>query len=689
MIKSISMLILPCLALLCIILLSACSATKQKQQKVLTPPPQPPGSQSIIVDRNNDFIIYQDEKLTIKGPKGRNARRWCRSGQGANMPPLIISAHYKVDHFERGPLFPPSYALFIQQNILPPITFYCSLTPRLVQLEMMDAQNKYQFWDALTFSVVRGQVTGRGYTPPSPSKTGSLDQKKLEAYVKNMTAMQNDEKQYQVWLKEKDPDKPAGNAKMLSYKSMSSYTDAMTCDKNMNLYIQTVHASLYEGDRKDLQKLVNAERDRQKECPAFEKFTIHGTLDNKWYFRGTSAKAENWKIKGQIIKNDDKYLEPYMFPEAPDDKYKLGLMYLSGDRLAVNYYQGVMNIKSAAEDGYADAQYTFGIFYEEGRLIQKDKVHALKWVKKAADQGHKKAIQYLRQQKENEKLALKAEKLARKKGIVYKSGRFWQEFSNFDIFRKVFEGNLSGSRSSMVFKNNYIDFLVTYSGTCRKYLPSVVDRRTYITTEITREGGFETSRREKSRTDIYIDPRFTDAFDQYQQDVKGYNSAKTIKAIIRMRENMPKQGFSDSIRDAAYDLEIFEMRDFFNKVRCDSATMYQVKENMLRAATRAPSLQASGVVIKNAEQESDSVEASARMMTFEQACHKHHSRLGLDERNTWCSCLNQEARRVMTAAELNRFADNFRSYYTEIDRQDKGPDDPRWRLQGPLNKCRH
>jgi TPR repeat protein len=49
--------------------------------------------------------------------------------------------------------------------------------------------------------------------------------------------------------------------------------------------------------------------------------------------------------------------------------------------------------RKAADQGYAQAQHTLGIFYAEGDGVAKDQVEALKWYRKAADQGYA-AAQY-------------------------------------------------------------------------------------------------------------------------------------------------------------------------------------------------------------------------------------------------------------------------------------------------------
>lgn len=490
----------------------------------------------------------------------------------------------------------------------------------------------------------------------------------------------------------------AFSAILMRHEGLATHTDfSMFCKKDINLYVQTKEAKHYDGDRSDLEYIINASRkELQKRCPGISNIVINGSLSGRWYYFGKSKKDENWAVKGRNIKNDEKYYEPFMFPEDPDSKYKLALMYIEGERLVVDYGEASTLLKEAAKEGHADAQYTLGLLYEEGLVPyeQNSKYQAEKWVQKAADQGHAKAMAHLRQQNGAANLAeqkeIEAEKSSRRAGVVYKSDRFWMEFSGFDVPRKVFDGRFSGLSTTIDFKNFYIDFVSSYSGYCHNYLPSVTDRRASVSTEISKdEYGFETSRREVGRSVVDIDPRFTAAYDQYGKDVAVYNKTVAAKALLGMMQNMRSKGLGGSVGDVLDEMKLFEMNKFFKKVSCGSATMQQMQENMLRVATGKPSLQSAGVVLKNAAKESDSVERSVKDKNFEEACLAYHGKRSPDnDFEQWCSCLNREARKVMTPAEMAGFADDFGSYYRDIDNKAEGLHDPRWRLQGPLNACR-
>jgi TPR repeat protein len=51
--------------------------------------------------------------------------------------------------------------------------------------------------------------------------------------------------------------------------------------------------------------------------------------------------------------------------------------------------------KKAAERGYADAQFNFGVCYYAGHGVEKDHTQAEIWFKKAAEQGLSEAKQAL------------------------------------------------------------------------------------------------------------------------------------------------------------------------------------------------------------------------------------------------------------------------------------------------------
>lgn len=69
------------------------------------------------------------------------------------------------------------------------------------------------------------------------------------------------------------------------------------------------------------------------------------------------------------------------------------------EKLAGNSEKGLTFIREAAELGYAEAQYRLGTLYYSGDGIQKDFSEGIKWIRRAAGQGHDKAKEFLHNEK--------------------------------------------------------------------------------------------------------------------------------------------------------------------------------------------------------------------------------------------------------------------------------------------------
>jgi len=68
-------------------------------------------------------------------------------------------------------------------------------------------------------------------------------------------------------------------------------------------------------------------------------------------------------------------------------QYNFGVMYEQGPGTLKDYKKAVKWYKKAAEQGYAQAQYNLGVMYSQGQGTLKDYKKALKWYQKAAKQG--------------------------------------------------------------------------------------------------------------------------------------------------------------------------------------------------------------------------------------------------------------------------------------------------------------
>jgi TPR repeat protein len=66
-------------------------------------------------------------------------------------------------------------------------------------------------------------------------------------------------------------------------------------------------------------------------------------------------------------------------------------MYEKGQGVPQDYAEAMKWYRKAADQGYAHAQWSIGGMYFEGNGVQQNYVTAANWFRKAADQGHPKA----------------------------------------------------------------------------------------------------------------------------------------------------------------------------------------------------------------------------------------------------------------------------------------------------------
>ncbi|MFN7097258.1 MAG: tetratricopeptide repeat protein [Gammaproteobacteria bacterium] len=72
-------------------------------------------------------------------------------------------------------------------------------------------------------------------------------------------------------------------------------------------------------------------------------------------------------------------------------QYSLGTMYEQGKGAEKNSKEAIEWYRKAAEQNYVEAQYRLGVMYEKNEGVDIDKEEALSWYRKAAEQGHAKA----------------------------------------------------------------------------------------------------------------------------------------------------------------------------------------------------------------------------------------------------------------------------------------------------------
>jgi TPR repeat protein len=70
---------------------------------------------------------------------------------------------------------------------------------------------------------------------------------------------------------------------------------------------------------------------------------------------------------------------------------------MGSDGVPEDKVEAVKWFRKAAEQGDSEAQFKLGIAYYYGKGITEDKVETIKWYRKAADQGNKDALILLKQ----------------------------------------------------------------------------------------------------------------------------------------------------------------------------------------------------------------------------------------------------------------------------------------------------
>ena len=83
---------------------------------------------------------------------------------------------------------------------------------------------------------------------------------------------------------------------------------------------------------------------------------------------------------------------------------RLGRIYLNGDHTSQNYIEARLLLTQSAHQGVSEAQYLLGEIYEKGLGTLKNYPEAVKWFEMAAERGHRKAIDKIKTQKEENPL---------------------------------------------------------------------------------------------------------------------------------------------------------------------------------------------------------------------------------------------------------------------------------------------
>eukprot|EP01052_Picozoa_sp_SAG31_P015483 SAG31_NODE_996_length_10492_cov_4.648802_7_plen_238_part_00 len=86
----------------------------------------------------------------------------------------------------------------------------------------------------------------------------------------------------------------------------------------------------------------------------------------------------------KIASDDERKLGPWYVMQAQSD---LGVCYADDDGVAKDEAEAVRWFRKAAEQGHSDAQAMLGLCYDNGSGVAKDEAEAVRWYRKAAEQG--------------------------------------------------------------------------------------------------------------------------------------------------------------------------------------------------------------------------------------------------------------------------------------------------------------
>ena len=110
----------------------------------------------------------------------------------------------------------------------------------------------------------------------------------------------------------------------------------------------------------------------------------HYTYDNETDFFNKLFAAEGLDLcKGDVLEQ-----ETEEGPTEAGEQYALGCKYDIGQGVERNDVLAVKWYRKAAEQGHTMSQFNMGCMYQLGRGVEQDYTQAAKWFKKAAGQGH-------------------------------------------------------------------------------------------------------------------------------------------------------------------------------------------------------------------------------------------------------------------------------------------------------------
>ena len=261
---------------------------------------------------------------------------------------------------------------------------------------------------------------------------------------------------------------------------------------------------------------------------------------------------------------------------------------------------------------------------------------------------------------------------------VVKHQEFWDRLQFSGTVKAVFEGDFSIAASD-TFKVYFSAMQWAYSDSCKQYLPAGSVKRGYISQNVYGDG-YRDSPIERS---AFIAPQYVIYYDAYAQDVSSV--MRKTKNTLQSQANTAISrgvGLFDMLKSVVSNEPIHQLNRFIAAAGgCETAAVYQLRENYLRAAKGQPSLQEAKVELANAVAESAPPPPS-----LYGAC-KDTS----DATKKYCLCFEREALKVLTKSERQRFEADLDEYYKIVQRISNQPRPPAsdraWALSDIRTRC--
>ncbi len=146
-----------------------------------------------------------------------------------------------------------------------------------------------------------------------------------------------------------------------------------------------------EGNGKELEKSVKVSKD------VSTSIVLRGLDDLAFLVEHTPA--EFFVQKGNACYRSEDYHQAVTYfsqairldPQNVEAQFMMGAMYHEGQGVPQDYAVALKWYRKAAEQGLAEGQFRLGLMYHHGEGIEHDYAEAVKWYRKAAEQGLAKA----------------------------------------------------------------------------------------------------------------------------------------------------------------------------------------------------------------------------------------------------------------------------------------------------------